>query len=50
MPMRPPRCRGSAGMVADVSAGALNSRSQTAALFCYAMALIAAGRVKTRWS
>jgi hypothetical protein len=35
--------------VVSVSAAVLNRRSQTAALLWNAMALIAAGRVKTTW-
>jgi len=49
MPMRAPRCLGSAAMVVIVSDAAWNSRPYTAALFCSAMSATSAGSVKTTW-
>jgi hypothetical protein len=49
MPMRAPRCFGSAAMVSMVSDAALNSRSYISALLWKAMSAISAGSVNTTW-
>jgi len=49
MPMRAPRCFGSAAIVSMVSDAARNRRSDTAALLSKAISATAAGTVKTTW-
>ena len=49
MPIRAPRCFGSAAMVVIVSDAAWNSRPYTAALFWSAMSATSAGSVNTTW-